>query len=198
MRRRAWAWMAGIVLLAGCGGGGRALQQGAPAGDRAVAAGEAAGRTGGASVGSVGAMAAVPEEGDLLVFRITAARDLNTFNSQPHTLVAVFYQLSQSTVFSQLTETPEGRMKLLEGEAFDASVLARRRLVVQPGEVQNLAMDRIEGARYAAVIGGFYNATGPDASRLVAVVPRKSGLPFMKKPVPQVIDLGLGPSGFTR
>lgn len=196
MRQRGgvgWAVVLGAAgWLAACGGGGAALQGAGGAGQAKARVAEAAGR-----LVEEGAPPAAPREGDLLVFRVAAGRDLNTFNRQPHTLVLVFYQLSQATVFGQLAETPEGRMKLLEGEAFDPSVLSRRRAVVQPGEGQSFVMDRIEGARYAAVIGGFYSAAGQGAARVVPIVPRKSGMLLWKKPAPQVVELGLGSSGFT-
>jgi len=189
-------------LMAACGGGAgttpRPARVAADAADAAVAAGEAqVGALAGVPGTGSAAAAPVPKEGDLLVFQIAAGRDLNTFNRQAHTLVLVLYQLSQSTVFGQLAETPEGRMKLLEGEAFDPSVLARRRVVVQPGESQSLVMDRIEGSRYAAAIGGFYNASGPGAARVFPVALKQTGMLLWKKPAPQVIELGLGANGFT-
>jgi predicted component of type VI protein secretion system len=110
--------------------------------------------------------------------------------------VLVFYQLSQSSVFSQFLDTPEGRAKLLAGDSFDASVLSRRRLVVQPGETQRVVLDRVEGARYLGAVAGFYNIQTQDMSRLLPIVRETTGMLSWKKPKPQLVRFALGKSGF--
>lgn len=135
-------------------------------------------------------------EGDVIAVTVTPSKDLNTFNNQPHTLVIVFYQLSQSSVFSQFLDTPEGKAKLLSGDSFDASVVSRRKVVVQPGVAQTIVLDRIENARYLGVVAGYYNVQTRDMSRLVPVVRETTGMLSWKKPKPMFARFSLGRSGF--
>jgi type VI secretion system VasD/TssJ family lipoprotein len=137
-------------------------------------------------------------KGDLIAVTLTASKDLNTFNNQSHTLVLVLYQLTQSSVYAQFLDTPEGKSKLLAGESFDPSVLSRRRVVLQPGETQRIELDRMEGARYLAAVAGYYNVQTQDMSRVLPVVRETSGLPGFKKLKPQLVHLSLGKSGFAQ
>ena len=127
---------------------------------------------------------------------VTAAKDLNTFNNQPHTLVLVLYQLDSPDVFDQMVEAPNGIAQLLQADAFDKSVLARSREVIQPGEQRVLYLDRAEGARYIAVVAGYYNRRSQDVSRLMPIVLRKRSAFFWhgsdQEPADTIIELDLG------
>lgn len=107
-----------------------------------------------------------PEE---VVFNIFAAEDVNFYSNQAHTVYVVFYQLSEPNTFKQLLETPEGVGRLLEGKKLDPSFLSVRPLPVQPREGKQLKMDRVEGARYAAVVAGYYVQKPGSFSRLFTV-----------------------------
>ncbi|MBI5016522.1 MAG: type VI secretion lipoprotein TssJ [Deltaproteobacteria bacterium] len=195
--RRGIVGMVAATCL-GCAAGGAPVASGPAAAPGAAQAGRAA-----ADAAAEAARAAPAERktvddftGDVVVVQVGASRDLNKFNNQPHTVVLVLYQLSEPSVFRQMLESPEGRAKLLEAEAFDPTVLSRRRIIVQPGEAQDVVLDRMANARYLAAVGGFYSSDLQSSGRVVPVTAEKSGILFFSKPKPQLIRLELGKSGF--
>ncbi len=132
---------------------------------------------------------------DAIRIKITAASDLNFFNNQSHTLVLAVYELSDPNVYKQMLESSDGVVQLLEGKQFDASVLARRRATVQPDENTSFIMDQVEGARYVAIVAGFYSMQGQsNFSRLYPIT--LTGGYFWSAGGPQMlIDLRLGRDG---
>lgn len=137
---------------------------------------------------------------DALSFRLAASPDLNLYNNQPHTVVLVFYSLSDPNSFNQLLESSDGIGRLLEGKRFDASALSPRQIVVQPGETKELVMDRVQGTRYVGVVGGFYNQQAQSFSRLYTVPTKKLTTLFGKEKAcvtePLAVELELGSDGF--
>lgn len=191
-------WIVGIAVAGslGCAAGGQPVASSPPTSPATASrAGEAAADAARAATAKA---RAGEYKGDVVVVQVTASNDLNKFNNQPHTVVLVVYQLSEPSVFSQMLETSEGTAKLLEAEAFDPTVLSRRRIVVQPGEAQDVVLDRMAGARYLAAVGGFYHSVAENSGRVVPVTAEKGGMLFWSKPKPQVIALRLGQNGFER
>ena len=131
---------------------------------------------------------------------LVASPDLNSYNNQPHTDLVLLYQLSDPNMYKQLLESQEGVGRLLEGSAFDGSVVSRRQLVVQPGEVKQLKMDRVQGARYLGIVAGFYNQQAQNFSRLFPIPTRVDKSLFGKEKrcyaLPLDVNLRLGPDGF--
>ncbi len=134
-----------------------------------------------------------------ILLDIQAGEDLNTFNDQAHTLVLVVYQLADPNVYNQMVEEPEGVAKLLEAGAFDASVLSRRRIVVQPSDTKKLHLDRAAGVRYIGVVAGYFSRQPKDFNRLVPFTYDKKSKFFWHKtdadPAETSISLVLGRSG---
>lgn len=132
--------------------------------------------------------------------KLTAERDLNSFNNQAHTVVVVFYELSDPNIFEQMLETSDGVSRLLEGKSFDASVLSRRTIVMQPGDSKDLLMDRVQGTRYLGVVAGFYNQQAQGFHRLYPVPVRKTHSLFGAEKgcfgEPLNVTLKLGSDGF--
>lgn len=139
-------------------------------------------------------------EQEAVAVNLAAAPDLNSTNNQPHTVLVLLYQLADPNMFKQLLETQEGVGRLLEGKAFDGSVVSRRQLVVQPGEVKPVKMDRVQGARYLGVVAGFYNQQAQNFSRLYPIPTRIERSLFGKEKscysLPLEIALRLGSDGF--
>lgn len=132
---------------------------------------------------------------DAIGINITAVPDLNFFNNQSHTLVLAVYELSDPNVYKQMLESSDGVVQLLDGKQFDSTVLSRRRATVQPGENTSFVMDQVEGARYVAVVAGFYSMQGQgNFSRLYPIELKGGG--FWSSGGPQMlIDLRLGRDG---
>ena len=87
---------------------------------------------------------------------LKADADLNLNEGTPHTLFLCIYQLRDPIAFNQLTGDEEGLLNLLECSAFDPSVSHAERAMIQPGENLPLNLDRVEGAKYVAVVAGYY------------------------------------------
>lgn len=83
--------------------------------------------------------------------------ELNLYKEGAHTISVVIYQLSETNAFDDLASYEEGIKKLLVNENFDPSVKNRRRIVVQPGELNKVVLDRAEGAQWVGLIAGYYD-----------------------------------------
>ncbi len=132
---------------------------------------------------------------DAIGLQITAAPDLNFFNNQSHTLVLAVYELSDPNIYKQMLESSDGVVQLLEGKQFDATVLSRRRATVQPGESTSFLMDQVEGARYVAVVAGFYSMQGRSNFSRLYPIELKGGFFWSGNGPQMLIDLRLGRDG---
>jgi type VI secretion system VasD/TssJ family lipoprotein len=132
---------------------------------------------------------------DAIEFKVSAVPDLNFANNQSHTVVLVVYELSQPNIFKQMLESSDGVVQLLEGKQFDSSVLSRRRAIVQPGENTSFLMDQVEGARYVAVVAGFYSMQGSSNFSRLYPIELKGGFFWSGSGPRMTIDLRLGRDG---
>jgi len=136
------------------------------------------------------------EKGAISV-KLKADPQLNLYDGKPHTLLVCLYQLRDPNEFNQLTGDEEGLYKLLECSRFDSSVVSSKRLFIQPGEELSESLDRAEGARYVAVVAGYFLIQKEGMVRLYDVpwfVDTKGFIMRTKesKPGPLEIDLVLG------
>lgn len=90
-----------------------------------------------------------------LGLRVTASSRLNSVDGVPTAAVLIVYHLKDRLALDQLARTEDGMLKLLEGEFFDNSVVAVRRLDIQPGTQADLEMARGEGGRHVAIVAGY-------------------------------------------
>ena len=88
--------------------------------------------------------------------RYQADEMLNTYNERAHTLVMVVYQLSSSEVFNDLSKNSKGLSRLLSADRFDPSIMSVDKVIVQPGEVDTLFINRSENARWIGIVTGYY------------------------------------------
>jgi len=129
---------------------------------------------------------------------LKADAKLNLEEGTPHTLHVCVYQLKDPNAFNQLAEDDDGIYNLLECGLFDAAVAISKRLIARPGQDINLVLDRAEGAKYVAVVAGYYLLHKDRMIRLfdIPVVIEKKGFfgrKKIKKPGPLNIELTLGP-----
>jgi len=122
---------------------------------------------------------------------------LNLYDGQAHTLLLCVYQLKDPNAFNQLTEDEDGLYQLLECSRFDAAVVSSKRVFVQPGQTLTQTLDRAEGAKYVAVVAGYFKVDKQGMVRLYDVpwfVESKGFFTRTKtaKPGPVNIDLVLG------
>lgn len=136
-------------------------------------------------------------EKEAIHLNMKADSQLNLYEGNPHTLLVCVYQLRDPNAFNQLTEDEDGLYKLLECSRFDSSVAGSKRLIIHPGQDLTTALDRAEGARYVAVVAGYFLIEKEGMVRLYDVpwyVEKKGFIKRTKvaKPGPLNIDLVLG------
>ena len=137
-------------------------------------------------------------EKEAIKLHIKADAKLNLEEGTPHTLLVCVYQLKDPNAFNQLAGDDNGIYKLLECELFDTAVATSKRLFIRPGQDMNFVDDRAEGAKYVAIVAGYYILHKDRMIRLfdIPVVTEKKGFfrrKKIQKPGPLNIELTLGP-----
>jgi type VI secretion system VasD/TssJ family lipoprotein len=138
-------------------------------------------------------------EKDAIAVHLEADAKLNYDEGVPHTLMVCLYQLKDPNTFNQLSDDSDGIYKLLECDLFDSAVATAKRIIVRPGKKVDFHLDRAEGAKYAAIVAGYYVLEKERMIKLyeIPVVVEKKGLlrrTKVSKPGELMIDLELGPS----
>ena len=133
-------------------------------------------------------------EKDALQIHLIADPKLNFASGVPHTLVTCIYQLKDPNAFNQLSDDLNGIYKLLECGLFDAGVATAKRLIVHPGQDVNILLDRAEGAKYVAVVCGYYALQKDRMTRLYEIpvaVEEKGMVKRTRSAVPQMLKVEL-------
>jgi type VI secretion system VasD/TssJ family lipoprotein len=141
-------------------------------------------------------------EKEAIRMHIKADGNLNLDQGEAHTLLLCAYQLSDPNTFNQLSNDEDGLYKLLECSLFGDGAASARRMIVQPGQDIDMALDRAEGARYVAFVAGYYILEKERMVKMVTIPEfvEKKGLikrSKTRKPAPMTIDLILGPQQIT-
>lgn len=123
--------------------------------------------------------------------------ELNFREGTAHTLVVCVYQLKDPNAFNQLAGYTDGLYKLLECSLFDDSVAVSKRIIVYPGQDVTLQLDRAEGAKYVAIVAGYYLIQKERIVRLykVPIIQKRKSMTSLAKitePGPLSINLVLG------
>jgi len=108
-------------------------------------------------------------ERDALKINYLADSALNSFDGESHTIVVAIYQLSGLDAFNDLSKNEKGLKKLLASERFDRSVLDITKLIIQPGERNQLILDRCEDARWIGIVAGYYNLVPGQVTRTAEI-----------------------------
>ena len=142
-------------------------------------------------------------EQEAIDIHVKADPQLNLYEGLPHTLLMCVYQLKDPNAFNQLTEDDDGLYKLLECSRFDASVVSSKSEIIHPGQNLTFALDRAEGAKFVAIVAGYYFLQKDGMTRLFDVpvtVEEKGWIKRTKiaKPGPLSIELRLGPQGIRK
>ena len=88
---------------------------------------------------------------------IHAALDLNAVDHKPNSLLVVIYQLKDINEFNRLAGYKEGLKKLLEAKVFDPSVVAMKKIFIEPGGTRGLTLDRAEDSRFVGIVAGYFH-----------------------------------------
>lgn len=100
---------------------------------------------------------------------IDADPRLNLNAGSAHTLLLCVHQLRDPNAFNRLAAGKSGIYKLLECSQFDPSVTYSKRIIVQPDQKVKYTLDRAEGTRYVAIVGGYYSVGKEDVTRLFEI-----------------------------
>ncbi|MCR4666837.1 MAG: type VI secretion system lipoprotein TssJ [Desulfovibrio sp.] len=87
--------------------------------------------------------------------RLEAAEDLNREGEKPLGLTVCVYQLDDPSTFQSLAGSPSGIDRLLDCSLDAAKARSSRLFSMQPGKSVDASMDRVENARYLAVVAGY-------------------------------------------
>ena len=137
-------------------------------------------------------------EKEAIQLHLKADFQLNLYEGTPHTLLICVYQLRDPNTFNQLAGDNNGLYKLLECGLFDASVAGSERLIIHPGQDLTFTLNRAEGAKYVAIVAGYYFLYKERMVRLFdipVIIEKKGWIKRTKilKPGLLNIELTLGP-----
>lgn len=134
-------------------------------------------------------------EKDAIELHLKADKQLNYKDKKAHALVICVYQLMNPNAFNQLAGSRNGLYSLLECSVFDpAGVAVSRQIVVSPGKDMDVKLDRAEGARYVALVAGYYTIEKEKITRLYQIpeITERSGFLWLKKNTrPDKLDISL-------
>ncbi len=141
-------------------------------------------------------------EKEAIRMHVKADDKLNLDEGEAHTLLLCAYQLSDPNTFNQLSNDQDGLYKLLECSPFGSGAAASKRMIIQPGQDINMTLDRAEGARYVAIVAGYYILEKDRMVKMVDIPEFVEKKGFIKKsktrmPAQLDIDLVLGPQQIT-
>ncbi|HLT98209.1 MAG TPA: type VI secretion system lipoprotein TssJ [Burkholderiaceae bacterium] len=100
---------------------------------------------------------------------LIAANDINAFFNQPHTVVLGVLQMEDSKPFLQLLNDPKKLTAMLADGDPGKDFLHLDRYIVSPGKRDILDIDRVQDARYVAIVAGYYNFDPSGAARLFRI-----------------------------
>ena len=141
-------------------------------------------------------------EKEAIRLHIKADKQLNLDEGEAHTLLLCTYQLSDPNNFNQLANDQDGLYRLLECSLFGDGAAVAKRMIIQPDQDINLALDRAEGARYVAMVAGYYVLEKDRMVKMVEIPEYVEEKGFFKKsktrkPARLDIELILGPQQIT-
>ncbi len=106
-----------------------------------------------------------PYAAKAIQIRYRADENLNRYEDKPHSLTLVVYQLSDVKWFNNNIKDATGLTTLLGAEKPDQSVLAVDRFFIEPGEVNEIDLDRYENVKWVGIVAGYYDLTPGQVTR---------------------------------
>jgi type VI secretion system VasD/TssJ family lipoprotein len=93
---------------------------------------------------------------DAIKIRIKSDPQLNMKDKKPHTLLVCVYQIRDKSIFEQFSASEDGIYQLLDCEAFNDTVTATKRLIIQPNQDMTLVMDRMDKTKTLGIAAGYF------------------------------------------
>jgi type VI secretion system VasD/TssJ family lipoprotein len=128
--------------------------------------------------------------------RFEADKMLNARGGEPHPVGVCVYQLRDRDEFMRLAGSEDGLYRLLECTPFDSSVADVKRIVVTPGKDREVSLDRAAGARFVALVAGYFTVDRYRSVRIFSIPRLTTGFIFpVEEPAPFDVAIRLGPRG---
>lgn len=116
-------------------------------------------------------------EKQAISLHIESVKSLNAFDNAPNGLLMKVFQLSNPTAFLNAAKSSAGLKDLLTSKQVNSDYISTERLIILPGNAQELSLDRIEGARYIAIVLAYSNLEQAQVFRLIPIVTIKNKQP---------------------
>ena len=101
--------------------------------------------------------------------RLDADEMLNAYDGEHHTLVMCVYQLQNYKSYLSILKAEEGLSRLVVCQSFGEDVVSANRIIVNPAEVKEVALDRGENARFVALVVGYFDGTPKGSTKLYRI-----------------------------
>ena len=110
-------------------------------------------------------------EREAILIRVKAANDLNIYAEKSNALLLGIYQLNDPNIFNANVSTFEGLSNMLSCEGYDQAlgVVAVKKVMILPGEVKHIVMDRASTSQYVGVIAAYYELKPGKVAKLIRV-----------------------------
>ncbi|MFW5488950.1 MAG: type VI secretion lipoprotein TssJ [Desulfovibrio sp.] len=168
----------------------------------AVASGCSGSSSGSAAAGA-GADSMWAYQPNSIQIRFKSDPQLNMYDGKAHALTICLYQLGKPNAFNDLAQSPSGIGKLLECSRFDQTVSLAQQIFIQPNEDKLLYLDRGEGAKYVALVAGYYTQDPISVTRLYQIPVKTTSEGWLfpdvsESPETLFVNLLLGPNEIQR
>ncbi len=94
-----------------------------------------------------------------------ADENLNRYEEKAHSLMLVVYQVTDVKWFNGYIKDAAGLATLLSAEKPDQSVLAVDRFFIEPGETNQIELDRYENVKWVGIVAGYYDLAPGQVTR---------------------------------
>lgn len=93
---------------------------------------------------------------DRVDIEVSASARLNQFENRPHSLLVMFFQLSDSGLLTKVMDDYHDVITMMEQRHLDETVLQVTDLVIRPAAHTLVSIARDKNAHYLAVLAGYY------------------------------------------
>lgn len=104
-----------------------------------------------------------------IILNVKSSDELNLYRKKSHTLAVCAYQLSNDRGFNEMLRSDVGMEQLVQCGRFDDSVVNYEQVFFTPGSARTITMDRREGTKLFALVGGYYDSKSGDSHRMTRI-----------------------------
>ncbi|WP_234985183.1 type VI secretion lipoprotein TssJ [Oceanospirillum multiglobuliferum] len=106
-----------------------------------------------------------------IVVRLQSDELLNSYLGQPHTIMIKVLQLTDVAAISEFKGSAFGLSDLMSEKAttLSPSILKETRITIGPDQAVSTLIDREQGARYIALVAGYFDSDAKNSVRVMAI-----------------------------